>query len=179
MSRQSRLRVILVLGALVIALSVPAAGAAGQHKLTLYTVANGAQYLNNGDDRGRGIDNNPFDAAQLKLRPTGSAAGDGPFPGDVGVFTLSLYSDANLQKSIGSGAYTCYYNYAKRALCEAYYEFTGKSGMLVASGIVDFNNTARFKLIVTGGTNTYRDAHGELAAAPVGRAERVDFLLLG
>jgi hypothetical protein len=159
-------------------------GAAGarttEKRFTIYTVANGAQYLNNGDDRGRGIHNNPFDAATSKLRPKLSEAGDGPFPGDVAVFTLTLYANAKLQKNIGSGAYTCYYNYAKHALCQAYYEVNGSAGTstLVAAGSVDFNNTARFKLIVTGGTQKYRDARGELAARPVLNAERVDFVLV-
>ena len=171
-----------LLGGLVLATAV-AAGArpAVVHRLTFYSFANGAQYLNNGDDRGRGIRNNPFSAAQDRLRPKVDDVGDGPFPGDVAVFTLSLYSNASLKTSIGSGAYTCYYNYAKHALCIAYYQLSGKvgSGTLIASGPVDFDNTDRFELVVTGGTNAYRGARGALAAAPTGTAERIDVQLLG
>jgi len=162
--------------AVVLAASVQAAP--GARTLTLWTVANGAQYLNNGDDRGRGIHINPLSAAQSKLKPKSGDNGEGPYPGDVGVFTLTLYANAKLQKIIGSGAYTCYYNYDKNALCEAYYQLNGNADTLLSSGLVNFNNTARFKLIITGGTNKYRDARGELSAAPAGRAERVDVTLL-
>ena len=176
--------------ALLIPIAAAAVGiAAGQagarpavaHKLTFYSFANGAQYLNNGDDRGRGVRNNPFSAAQDKLRPRVDDVGDGPFPGDVAVFTLTLYSNASLKTNIGSGAYTCYYNYAKHALCIAYYQLSGKrgSGTLIASGPVDFDNTDRFELVVTGGTEAYRGARGALAAAPTGTAERVEVSLLG
>jgi hypothetical protein len=150
------------------------------HTFTFYTVATGAQYLNNGDDRGRGIHDNPFDAATSKLKPKLSERGDGPFPGDVAVFTLNLFANATLQKNIGSGAYTCYYNYAKHALCEAYYELNGRNrtSTLLAAGSVDFDNTARFDMIITGGTQTYRDARGALSAAPSGTAERVQLRLV-
>jgi hypothetical protein len=177
--------VAILTGALLLGFGVGAGSAGagkGRHTLTFYSFANGAQYLNNGDDRGRGIKNNPFDARQLKLRPAVHDVGDGPFPGDVAVFTLTLYANASLKKNIGSGAYTCYYNYAEHALCIAYYRLTGGpggSGTLVASGPVDFNNTDRFSLVVTGGTDAYRAARGELSAAPTGTAERVNVLLLG
>ncbi len=108
-----------------------------------------------------------------------SDAGSGPFPGDVAVFTLSLYAKPDLKQNIGSAAYTCYYNDAKRALCMAYYEMNGGSGTLLASGLVNFDNSERFELVVTGGTNRYKDARGAVSAVAAGSAERVDFQLLG
>ena len=124
--RDYRVLFLTALSAAVVLLAGGTAEAApGPHTLTIYSVATGAQYLNNGDDRGRGVHDNPFDARTSKLRPKVSDAGSGPFPGDVAVFTLSLYAKPDLKKNIGSAAYTCYYNYAKRALCMAYYEMNG------------------------------------------------------
>src|SRR3954447_25971765 len=109
----------LALASLVFAAGAASAAAGtGQHKLAMYSVAMNARYLNNGDDRGRGIHDNPFDDEATKLRPAGRDRGEGPFPGDVAVFTFTLYSGKSLQNTIGSVAYTCYYNYRQHALCE-------------------------------------------------------------
>ena len=44
---------------------------------------------------------------------------------------------------------------------------------------MNFNNSERFELVVTGGTNRYKDARGAVSAVAAGTAERVDFQLLG
>src|SRR5262245_51044757 len=145
--------------------------------LTVFTVASGAQFLNTADDRVRGAKNNPFDAATNKLRPKVSEKGDGPFPGDVAVFSFDLYSSPGLKKRAGTASYTCYFNYARRALCQGYYELA--RGTLVAAGPVDFNKSG-FRMIVTGGTQKYLAARGQLTSSQAGtNAQRVDFELLG
>jgi hypothetical protein len=156
-----------------------AEAATGRQKLTLYSVATGVQFLNNADDIARGAANNPFNAATDALRPKLTATGNGPAAGDVTVYSFDLYRSASLKKSAGSASYTCYFNYANHALCMAYFELSGNSGTLVASGPVNFNRTT-FTLVVTGGTMRYLAADGEVAATPAAKnAQRLAFLLLG
>jgi hypothetical protein len=79
--------------------------------------------------------------------------------------------------------YTCYFNYDQHALCQAYYK-PSNGGTLVASGPVDFK-TSGFTIVITGGTNTYLGARGQVTVAasnaPVAKkkgAQRVDFELI-
>ncbi len=74
------------------------------------------QFVNNEDDRVRGEANNPLSAAANKLRPTSSANGAPPFPGDVAISDFAVYKNRTLTKHVGTATYTCYYNYAKHAL---------------------------------------------------------------
>jgi hypothetical protein len=99
---------------------------------------------------------------------------------------VDLYGDARLKRHVGSGVYTCYFNYDRHALCRAYYKHAAR-GTLVASGPVDFNASG-FTIVITGGTKTYLGARGEVvvAAAKItagaGKkksAQRVDFELVG
>src|SRR6185437_887685 len=147
------------------------------HNLTIFTVASDVQFINTADDRARGALNNPFDAATNKLRPKTSGGGDGPFPGDIVVFNFDLYGKLPVKKKVGSASYTCYFNYTRHALCQAYYQLRG--GTLTASGPVDFNATS-FKLVLTGGTNGYLSARGQVTSVKsLDNAQRVDFRLLG
>lgn len=133
-----------------------------------YTVATGVQYINTADDRARGAANNPFDPGTNRLAPHVKDVGNGPFPGDVAVYAFYLRPSATSHQNMGTAAITCYFNYARRALCQAYYKVKGK-GTLTASGPVDFQGTG-FSLIVTGGTDDYLAAQGTLkaTAAPKG-----------
>jgi hypothetical protein len=91
---------------------------------------------------------------------------------------VNLYSSATLKRSAGSAVYTCYFNYDRHALCQAYYKLkTG--GTLVASGPIDFK-TSGFRIVVTGGTNTYLGVRGQVnvTAAPKKNAQKVDFELI-
>jgi len=144
--------------------------------LTIFTVASGVQFINTGDDRARGVKNNPFDETTNKLRPNVSETGNGPFAGDVAVFGFDLYTSRALKKGNGTASYTCFFNYARRALCQAYYELRG--GTLTAAGPVDFNDTG-FTLVITGGTKKYIAARGQVSSAQAGpKAQRVNFQLL-
>jgi hypothetical protein len=182
---------VAVVGLVFASVSVAGAGATTAHRvsamrvLTVYSVATGLQYINSADDSARGKVNNPFDGATNKLAPERSGGGDGPFAGDIAVYSVDLYSDSTLKRHAGSGVYTCYFNYNQRALCQAYYKRTG-AGTLVASGPVDFK-TSGFTIAITGGTNTYLGARGQVnvatakntvGAAKKKGAQRVDFELI-
>jgi hypothetical protein len=166
----------LCLGLLLV-LDVGAEGASaarpGARPLTVYTVAAGVQFINTADDRARGYDNNPFDSVTNRLRAAVNDKGSGPFPGDVAVFSFRMFSDRKLARSAGSAVYTCYFNYAKHALCKSFYEFPGNGGTVVAAGPVDFSQRG-FKLVVTGGTKRYQDLQGQVTSTPIpGNVQRV------
>jgi hypothetical protein len=121
--------------------------------------------------------NNPLNSATNRLSPKSAGTGNGPFPGDVAVYALTLYSDPVLKRNAGSAVYTCYFGYARRALCEAYYVLN-PAGTLVASGPIDFNTTG-FTIVVTGGTKKFLGARGEVRVTAAARnAQRVDFQLI-
>lgn len=127
----------------------------------MYSVAVQVQYVNNADDEARGVIDNPFRASSDSLRPRLDRKGNGPFPGDVTVFSFTLYSNDHLKRVIGMASLTCYYNYDLNALCNAVYDLGDARGILLATGPLNFNTT-RFTLAVTGGTGAYLGARGEL-----------------
>jgi hypothetical protein len=176
--RRRRL-IVAVLGLVFASVLVAGAGAAGNRVVTVYSVASGVQYINTADDRARGHVNNPFDPASNKLAPKSSGGAKGPFAGDVAVYAVNLYSNPTLKRPAGSAVYTCYFNYDRHALCQAYYTLKA-GGTLVASGPIDFK-TSGFTIVVTGGTRKYLGVRGEVnvAAARKKNAQRIDFELLG
>src|SRR5581483_491488 len=146
---------------------VARAGARSHRVLTLYSVATGLQYINSADDSVRGKANNPLNSTQNRLSPKGAASGKGPFAGDIALYALTLYSDSTLKRRAGTAVYTCYFNYDRHALCQAYYKLkTGST--LVASGPIDFNKSG-FTIVVTGGTTKYLGVRGEAKVAPAPR----------
>ena len=146
--RGAALGVFAVLAlAALVAGRAAATGGALPRDLTIFTVASDVQFINTAD------------------------------PGDVVVFNFNLYGKLPVKKKIGSASYTCYFNYRRHALCQAYYQLHG--GTLTAAGPVDFNATS-FKLVVTGGTNGYLAARGQVTSVKSkDNAQRVDFRLLG
>jgi hypothetical protein len=166
---------LLVLTACIIAALLFAAGvtsgsaeaATGQHPLTVYSVVTTAQFVNHKDDRQRGLGHNPFLADTAKLAPKN--IGNGPFAGDVTLYAFTLYGNANLTHKIGTAVYTCTYNFTKNALCEASFDLSG--GSLLASGPVHFANTS-FTLAISGGTNKYFAANGQVAMSQVTKNEQ-------
>ena len=135
----------------------------------MYSVATGLQYINTADDsRAR--------AGQQSARQRGQQAGAEGL-GQRGrarsratspIYAVSLYSDPTLKRPAGSGVYTCYFNYDQHALCKAYYKLKA-GGTLVASGPVDFKASG-FTIVITGGTNRYLGARGEVIVAAVKNA---------
>ena len=169
---------VAVLALVFASVFVAGAGANGRRVLTVYSVATGLQYINSADDSVRGHVNNPLNSTQNRLAPKGTSSGKGPFAGDIALYALKLYSNPTLKRSAGSAVYTCYFNYDRHALCQAYYKLTTGS-TLVASGPVDFNASG-FTIVVTGGTNKYLGVRGEAKAAAAPRnAQRIDFELIG
>ncbi len=78
---------------------------------------------------------------------------------------------------MGSAIFTCYYGFDKRATCDSYFNLS--KGLLLASGQVPFGNT-RFRLGVTGGTQGYLGALGQLKAVPAAKnAQRFDLQVTG
>jgi hypothetical protein len=174
-----------VVGLVLASVSAAGAGTSGnppsvKRVLTVYSVATGLQYINSADDSARGRVNNPLGSGANALAPKGAGGnGDGPFAGDIAVYSVDLYSDSTLKRHAGSGVYTCYFNYQQHALCQAYYK-PKAGGSLVASGPVDFK-TSGFTIVITGGTNAYLGARGEVNVGPSMKknTQKVDFELLG
>jgi hypothetical protein len=148
--------------------------------LAIYSSATAVQYLNNADDEARGLTNNPFSSGVNKLRPKLEWKGNGPFAGDVVIYSFNLFNDRSLKKKAGSATYTCYFNYKKMAFCNTYYSLKSGASTIVASGPIDFNTTG-FSLPITGGTSRYVAARGELKETSVktANAQRLEFRLLG
>ena len=148
--------------------------ASAAQKLTIYSVAEQEQFINHSDDRIRGGAKNPFGNFNDVTQTTTNAVG--PFPGDQAIFSFNLYADANLTKRIGAAIFTCQYNYAKNAFCDASFRLSGRETM-VAQGAFNFNTTS-FALAVTGGTGPYATASGALEVTPSAHhAERLVFEL--
>jgi hypothetical protein len=166
-----------VIGAALLAAAVAsgsAKAAAGQQKLTIYSVATAAQYIDHADDRQRGTGKNPFtvDAAI----PNPNNKGSGPFAGDDTLYSFTLYKDQTKTKKVGTAVYTCHYNFAKHALCDAFYKINGST--LLAAGPVLFTSTT-FTLAITGGTNKYFGSNGEVAESSITKnLQRLQFDLL-
>ena len=178
MSRRFLFPVIVLVAT---ALSVTAASGASRAspKLTVYAVPATVQFMNHADDRLRGMSTNPFDlkAEAVIIGANGKQKGNGPFPGDDILYAFKLFGDAKRTKPIGTAMFTCYYEFAKRATCESYFEFA--RGLLLASGQVPFG-ASHFTLGVTGGTRAYFGALGQLDSVPAGgNAQRFDLKVTG
>src|ERR1700685_2631878 len=99
--------IVLALGGALFVSATRAAAAAGEHSLTIYTVASAVQYINNADDEARGMTNNPFSGTTNRLRPHLAWKGNGPFAGDVVIYSFKLYANSHLKNSVGLASYTC------------------------------------------------------------------------
>jgi hypothetical protein len=153
--------------------------AAPGKKLVVYAVPTTAQFMNHADDRLRGMSTNPFNIRTqvLIITTKGKEKGHGPFPGDDILYSFKLFADPKLGKRAGRAIFTCYFDFVKRATCDAYFELAG--GVLLSTGQVVFNGS-RFTMAVTGGTGRYLGATGEMKAAPAAKnAERLEVGLLG
>jgi hypothetical protein len=159
------------------AMLVSQAQARTSRGITVYSVATGVQFINSADDRARGAVNNPLDPAANKLQPkVANDTGNGPYAGDVALYRLKLFAGPTLEKSAGTAVYTCYFNYTRHALCQAYYLLKG--GNLVASGPIDFNKTG-YTIVITGGTKKYVGSRGQVVVVPAPRnSQRVRLDLL-
>ncbi len=135
--------------------------------------------MNHADDRLRGMSTNPFKLKSdaVIIGAGGKEKGYGPFPGDDVLYGFKVFSDAKRTKQIGTAMFTCYYTFAKRATCDSYFDLSG--GVILASGQVPFGQP-HFALGVTGGTQAYFGALGEVSSSAAGgNAERFDLRMTG
>jgi hypothetical protein len=182
MSRTTSTRCVFAVFVLLAA-ALPATAAAGtlraSQKLTVYAAPTTVQFMNHADDRLRGMATNPFNLKTEKviLNANGKEKGIGPFPGDDILYAFKLFADAKRTRPIGTAMFTCYYEFAKRATCDSYFDLA--KGLLLASGQVTFGAT-HFTLGVTGGTRAYLGALGQVDSVPAaGNAQRFDLQVTG
>lgn len=172
--------VAAVAAAALLAVALPA-GAAGPvvKKRTVYAAPATVQFMNHADDRLRGMSTNPFNqkAAAVIIDADGNEKASGPFPGDDILYGFTLFADARRTKAVGAAMFTCYYQFAKVATCDSYFELDG--GVLLASGEVKFG-VKHFVLGVIGGTKAYFGGAGQVDSAPAaGNLQRFDLTLTG
>jgi len=167
----------------LLAAALPASAASGasqaSRKVRVYAVPTTVQFMNHADDRLRGMSTNPFNfkAEAVILGAKGKEKGNGPFPGDDILYAFKLFSDPKLKKANGTAMFTCYYEFAKRATCDSYFDLA--KGLVLASGQVPFG-ASHFTLAVTGGTRAYFGALGQVNSVPAaGIAQRFDLHVTG
>jgi ABC-type glycerol-3-phosphate transport system substrate-binding protein len=169
--------VLVVLAAAALGGAASSGAAAGAETFTIYSTPTRAQFMNHADDRLRGMTINPFNVKTktLVIVTKGKEKGNGPFPGDDVLYSFNLFSGSKLNQRAGAAMFTCYYDFLKHAICDAYFEL--KDGLLLASGSVGFT-TKRFTLSVTGGTGKYFGRGGQVSAHSAAQnAERFDVRL--
>lgn len=182
MSRTMSIRcLVAAVAVLVLAFSVSAASGATQasQRLTVYAVPTTVQFMNHADDRLRGMSTNPFKLKSdaVIIGANGKEKGYGPFAGDDILYAFKVFADAKRTKAIGTAMFTCYFQFAKRATCDSYFDLA--RGILLASGQVPFG-AARFELGVTGGTQAFFGALGQVDSAPsAGNAQRFTLRMTG
>jgi hypothetical protein len=174
-----RLLTTALLATVVALATLPAAASGAAPKLTVYAFPATVQFMNHADDRLRGMSTNPFKykSEAVILGAKGKEKGNGPFPGDDILYAFKLYGNANRTKPMGTAMFTCYYEFVKRATCDSYFDLA--RGLVLASGQVRFG-AKQFTMGVTGGTNTFLGALGQITSSPAaGNAQRFDLHLTG
>src|SRR5581483_11942372 len=133
--------------------------------LVYYAKPTRAQFINHADDRTRGLKVNPFNADVLPPPPKANTGKKGGRAGDNAFFAFKLYTDPNLTRLVGSATYSCTFNFAHEAICEADFELT--HGSMIAMGPAQLGSTfTDVVLPVTGGTGRYEGAHGQMTSTP-------------
>jgi hypothetical protein len=164
----------LVAGGAAVA-SGPAGAVRLPQRLTLYSVAEAEQYVNNSDSLSLGEKDNPFGNFS-DVAPAASKTAKPPFPGDESIFTFNLYTSPSLSKRAGAATFICQYNFTKNAFCDASFQLKA-GGTLIADGSFNFEATS-FLLAITGGTGADADRIGSMLETPAGHgAERLAFQL--
>jgi hypothetical protein len=167
-------RALLLLALGVLSAAVLANAASAKRTLVIFSVAEQEQFINHQDDRIRGGSKNPF--GNFNDVTASTKTGAGPFPGDQAIFSFNLYADPLLKRRIGTASFTCQYNFAKNAFCDASFQLQG-STTLIANGSFNFES-GRFTLAVIGGAGTYLAASGVLTETPTsGHAQQLTFEL--
>ncbi len=144
-------------------MAVQVASAATQGRsFVLYAKPTRAQFVNHADDRARGAIANPFNPEEILPTPPNANAGKkGARAGDNALVSLTLYSDRNLTRRVGTATYSCTFNFAQEAICDADFELT--RGTMIAMGPAKLDGRP-IVLPVTGGTGRYAGAHGQMTS---------------
>src|SRR5882757_7903112 len=96
--------------------TVPAPTAATpRHTFVVYAKPKRAQFVNHADDRARGDKLNSFNADTLQPPPDANTGKKGTRAGDNALISLTLYSDRNLTRVVGTATYSCTFNFAQEA----------------------------------------------------------------
>jgi hypothetical protein len=157
-----RLSAALAAVATAAAVAVPAASAATRnHSFVVYAKATRAQFINHADDRQRGLIRNPFNPDLLPAPRNANVGKKGARAGDNALFSLELYSDRSLTRPVGTAMYSCRFNFAQEAICDA--QFTLGHGSILAMGPAKLDGRP-IVLAVTGGTGRYAGAHGQMTS---------------
>ena len=161
-----RLPAALAAVAIAATMAVPVALATTQGRsFVVYAKPTRAQFINHADDRERGLRLNPFNADILPPPPKANTGKKGGRAGDNALFAFKLYTDPNLTRLVGTAIYSCTFNFAHEAICEADFQFS--HGTMIAMGPAQLDSTfSELVLPVTGGTGRYAGAHGQLTSTP-------------
>ena len=130
--------------------------------MTVYSVAEKQIYVNNQDDRERGVDKNPFTEGTVPS-PTPATL---PAAGDQTLAVAGIFSGPNKKGKEGESAETCFFNFSKNASCDLTIRLQG--GNLEATGAIHFDSK-NFVLAIVGGTGKYKGAGGELKVGPASK----------
>jgi hypothetical protein len=176
----ARLGAALAAAATVAAIVVPVASAAASQRrsLTFYAKPSRAQFVNNADSRALGLKVNPFNVEILPTPPSANSGKKGARAGDTALLSLKLYADAKLKRPVGTAIYSCTFNFAQNATCDANFDFT--NGTMIAMGPARLDGS-EIVLAVTGGTGRYANAHGQVTSSSSvykGNIQIVQFLLV-
>jgi hypothetical protein len=155
---------VALVGAALFAHGIAAGSAAEPMKeMTVYSVAQKEVYINNADDRERGVGKNPFSEDSTVPSPKSTKL---PAAGDNILAVNDLYSAPNKKGKLGQAAETCDFNFNANADCDLTIRLAG--GNLIAEGAIHFNSK-NFVLAIVGGTGTYKGAGGEMTVSPGGK----------
>ncbi len=135
--------------------------------MTLYAQVTKEQFVNNRDDRARGLGNNPFGNSAGTGTSLTNERKSGPLPGDEGLFEFALFKNANLQGRVGTGAFICQYVFAKLGTCDVSYTLGG--GSLVGVATFAALTTKPFSFQITGGTGSCRGSRGRSTSPGIRR----------
>ncbi len=131
----------------------------------VYAKPTRAQFVDHNDDRKRGDFKNPFDPDLLPTPRNANSGKKGARAGDNALFSFKVYADAKLTRPIGDAIYSCTFNFAEEATCEANFTLTG--GSMTAMGPTMLDDSI-ILLPVTGGTGEYSGARGQFSARASG-----------
>ncbi len=145
-------------------LAAPTA-ASPRQSFVVYAKPKRAQFVNHADDRARGDKLKSFNAEALPTPPSANSGKKGTRAGDSALLTLTLYSDPQLRRAIGTATYSCTFNFAQEAICDGHFDVGG--GTIIALGPARLDGSD-ITLAVTGGTGRYSGAHGQVTSTTSG-----------